>query len=179
MGSSFNLFKIKMSKLIQVFIFVALALSAQAAPTEGPTAVPTEAPVPTEPPVPTEAPTAAPTEAPTAAPTEAPTAAPTAAPTEAPTPAAPTAAPTTAAPTEAPTTPAPKPCPCDVCFTSWKSERRSCQGDFFERAWCKAKAFERFSICWFRECIRSTEACASRPMPDIDDDDDDIDIIIG
>merc|ERR1712212_972609 len=172
-------FKIKMSKLIQVFIFVALALSAQAAPTEDPTAVPTEAPVPTEPPVPTEAPTAAPTEAPTAAPTEAPTAAPTAAPTEAPTPAAPTAAPTTAAPTEAPTTPAPKPCPCDVCFTSWKSERRSCQGDFFERAWCKAKAFERFSICWFRECIRSTEACASRPMPDIDDDDDDIDIIIG
>merc|ERR1712212_945766 len=161
MGSSFNLFKIKMSKLIRVFIFVALALSAQAAPTEGPTAVPTEAPVPTEPPVPTEAPTAAPTEAPTAAPTEAPTAAP------------------TAAPTEAPTTPAPKPCPCDVCFTSWKSERRSCQGDFFERAWCKAKAFERFSICWFRECIRSTEACASRPMPDIDDDDDDIDIIIG
>merc|ERR1711970_541885 len=144
-------FKIKMSKLIQVFIFVALALSAQAAPTEGPTAVPTEAPVPTEPPVPTEAPTAAPTEAPTAAPTEAPTAAPTAAPTE---------APTTAAPTAAPTTPAPKPCPCDVCFTSWKSERRSCQGDFFERAWCKAKAFERFSICWFRECIRSTEACA-------------------
>merc|ERR1712212_1046361 len=168
MGSSFNLFKIKMSKLIQVFIFVALALSAQAAPTEGPTAVPTEAPVPTEPPVPTEAPTAAPTEAPT-----------TAAPTEAPTTAAPTAPPTTAAPTEAPTTPAPKPCPCDVCFTSWKSERRSCQGDFFERAWCKAKAFERFSICWFRECIRSTEACASRPMPDIDDDDDDIDIIIG
>merc|ERR1712212_1138345 len=157
MGSSFNLFKIKMSKLIQVFIFVALALSAQAAPTEGPTAVPTEAPVPTEPPVPTEAPTAAPTEAPTAAPTEAPT----------------------AAPTAAPTTPTPKPCPCDVCFTSWKSGRRSCQGDFFERAWCKAKAFERFSICWFRECIRSTEACASRPMPDIDDDDDDIDIIIG
>ncbi|MGN0972326.1 MAG: PT domain-containing protein [Aristaeellaceae bacterium] len=80
-------------------------LMAYVAPTEEPTAEPTEAPTEAPTAAPTEAPTEAPTAAPTEAPTEAPTAAPTEAPTEAPT-AAPTEAPTeapTAAPTEAPT----------------------------------------------------------------------------
>merc|ERR1712042_378507 len=110
----------------------------------------------------TAAPTAAPTKAPTAAPTEAPTAAPTEAPT-----AAPTKAPT-AAPTDAPTEP-PKPCPCDVCFKSWKEARGNCQGSFFEKFMCKGEAFETFARCWFKECIISTEACAAKPFPDIDD----------
>merc|ERR1719334_500626 len=102
------------------------------------------------PPAPTKAPTAAPTEAPTAAPTKAPTAAPTKAPTDAP-------------------TEAPKPCPCDVCFTSWREARANCQGNFFEKFMCKGKVFETFAKCWFKECIISTEACAAKPFPDIDD----------
>jgi len=78
----------------------------------------------------------------------------------------------TAAPTEAPTaapTEAPKPCPCDVCFDTLKSETRSCVGDFFQKHFCRAQAFQKFAGCWVKECIISTEACASRPMPDIDD----------
>merc|ERR1719244_543622 len=91
-------------------------------------------------------------------PTKAPTAAPTAAPTKAP----------TAAPTDAPTE-APKPCPCDVCFKTWKESRGNCQGSFFEKFMCKGEAFETFARCWFKECIISTEACAAKPFPDIDD----------
>jgi len=66
-----------------------------------------------------------------------------------------------------------------VCFKTWKEARRSCDGTFFQKMLCKARAFEHFTGCWFKQCIVSTEACASRPLPDIDDDDDDIDIIIG
>merc|ERR1711931_178000 len=130
-----------MARLLVAIFCVALAWAA----TNGTTIAPPE---------PTKAPTAAPTEAPTAAPTKAPTAAPTKAPT--------------AAPTDAPTEP-PKPCPCDVCFTSWREARGKCEGSFFQKFVCKFKAFDTFGKCWFKECIVSTEACASRPFPDIDD----------
>merc|ERR1712212_1441667 len=145
-----------MAGLFRILFVAALALAAFAAPAEAPTKKPTAAP--------TKPPTKAPTEPPTAPPTKPPTKAPTEPPTKPPT---------------APPTEPPKPCPCDVCFQTWHAAKQECTGNMFHIAMCRMKAFDRFVVCWFRQCIVSTEACASRPLPDIDDDDDEDIIVIG
>merc|ERR1712135_252240 len=84
-----------------------------------------------------------------------------------------TEAPSTKAP-EPPTKPPQPPCPCDVCFSKWHAEASQCRdidGNWFKKMICRKEAFESFFPCWLQECIISTEACAGRPLPDIDDDD--------
>merc|ERR1712026_33143 len=77
--------------------------------------------------------------------------------------------------TQLPSTKPPQPpCPCDVCFSKWHAEAGQCRdidGNWFKKMICKKEAFESFFPCWLQECIISTEACAGRPLPDIDDDD--------
>merc|ERR1719283_433385 len=81
--------------------------------------------------------------------------------------------PTPPAPEPSPKPPQP-PCPCDVCFAKWHAEASQCRdidGNWFKKMICRKEAFESFFPCWLQECIISTEACAGRPLPDIDDDD--------